>query len=158
MQVNRATPVDPCHRGKLCRVDLPAKILYGAVKPGTNNIVGGHSPDVLKSPRYEMTPGQVNADGKITVTDFKGTIVRKDGNEGFSKTKAMNTIAPPSWSNVDILQAGQATAALPGTILRDVNGVQTTLHTSKVNGVQWIVIKENGVMTSSFPSGGKPFP
>lgn len=98
----------------------------------------------------------VNADGTISVTGFKGTIIQKDGIERLSKAKAQNTIARPSWSNVDVLQAGQTTAATPSTILRDVGGVQTTVHTSTVNGVQWVVIKENRVMTSSFPTGGRP--
>lgn len=143
--------------GPLTEID--SKILFGRAKPGTNNIIGGHSPDVLNSTRYQMDSTRVvNADETISVTGFKGTIVRKDGIEGLSKAKAQHTIAPPSWSNVDVLQAGQKTAAAPGTIIRDIGGVQTTVHTSTINGVQWVVIKDNGVVTSSFPTGGRPFP
>ncbi|MDQ1816067.1 hemagglutinin repeat-containing protein [Massilia sp. CCM 9210] len=143
--------------GPLTEID--SKILFGASKPGTNKIIGGHSPEVLTSPLYEMNPKQVvNPDGTISLTDFKGTILRKDGTVGLSKAKSPNiqTVAPPSWDNVDILLAGQFTANTPGVVLRNINGVETTLHTSVYNGVQWQVLKENGVVTSSFPTGGRP--
>ncbi len=143
--------------GPLTRID--AKILHTAAKPGTNDIIGGHSPDVLNSPRYQMDATRVvNPDGTVSVTGFKGMITRKDGIEGFSKAKFQNTVAPPSWSNADVLKAGQTTSAAPGTLLRDVGGVRTTVHTLTINGVKWVVIKENGTMTSSFPTGGRPFP
>lgn len=139
--------------------ELDSKILFGTAKPGTNNIIGGHSPDVLRSPRYQMDPTRVvNKDGTVSVTGFKGLITRKDGSTGFSKAKSQNTVAPPKWSNADVLNAGKAAAAKPGTIIRDVDGVVTTVHTATVKGVKWVVIKENGVVTSSFPTGGKPFP
>ncbi|MDM5182198.1 polymorphic toxin-type HINT domain-containing protein, partial [Massilia sp. DJPM01] len=143
--------------GPLTQID--SKILFGTAKPGTNNIIGGHSPEVLSSPRYTINPGEVvNADGTISVTGFKGTIVRKDGIEGLSKSKSQNTFAPLSWSNADILSAGQTAAAVPGIIVRDIAGVKTTVHMTTINGVEWAVLKDNGVMTSSFPTGGKGFP
>jgi hypothetical protein len=139
--------------------ELDSKILFGAAKPGTNKIIGGHSPDVLNSPLYEFNPNQiVNPDGTISLTDFKATIVRKDGTIGLLKAKSPNiqTVAPPSWGNVDVLQAGEAASNAPGVVLRNVNGVETTVHTTVVKGVQWQVIKDNGVVTSSFPTGGRP--
>ncbi|WP_062794176.1 LysM peptidoglycan-binding domain-containing protein [Delftia acidovorans] len=150
-------PGDSDFFGPLTQLD--SKILFGAGKPGTNNFVGGHSPDVLSSPNYQMNPySTVNPDGTISVTDFKGTIVRKDGSIGFSKAKSPNiqTIAPETWGNADILEAGKITGKQPGFVLRNTNGVETTVHTSVVNGVQWQVVKENGIITSSFPTGGRP--
>jgi uncharacterized Zn-binding protein involved in type VI secretion len=149
-------PGDPDFIGPLSKIDN--KILFGESKPGTNNIIGGHSPDVLNSPNYTMSHDKtvVNPDGTISVKDFKMMIVRKDGTWGWSKGKSPNThtIAPPNWSNADILRAGQITAKAPGTVLGQSNGVTRVLHTDTINGVEWQVITENGVITSSFPTGG----
>lgn len=149
-------PGDPDFIGPLSKID--SKILFGASKPGTNNIIGGHSPDVLNSPHYQMSHDKtvVNPDGTISVKDFKMMIVRKDGTWGWSKGKSPNThtIAPPSWTNADILRAGHTTAAAPGTLLGQSNGVTRLLHTKVIDGVEWQVITENGVITSSFPTGG----
>lgn len=72
------------------------------------------------------------------------------------QVKPSNTVAPISWTNGDILRAGETTAKTPGAILREEGGVVTTTHTEVVNGVEWQVIKENGRITSSFPTGGNP--
>jgi uncharacterized Zn-binding protein involved in type VI secretion len=150
-------PGSPDFIGPLTQLDN--KILFGTNKPGTNNIIGGHSPDVLTSPNYQMDAIRVvNPDGTVSVTGFKGLITRKDGAVGFSKAKSQNTVAPPSWSNADVLNAGKVAGAKPGVVLRDVGGVKTTVHTATVKGVKWVVIKENGVVTSSFPTGGRPYP
>jgi hypothetical protein len=150
-------PGDPDFIGPLTRMD--SKILFGEGKAGTNNIIGGHSPDVLTSPNYQMnSPRITNPDGTISVKGFKGLITRKDGTTGFSKAKAQHTIAPPSWNNGDVLRAGAIAAARRGTVIRNDGGVKTTVHTATVKGVKWVVIKEDGVVTSSFPTGGKPFP
>ena len=98
----------------------------------------------------------MNPDGTVSLTQFKGEIVRKDGSIGMSKSKPMNTVAPSTWTNGDVLRAGETTANAPGIILRNENGVVTTSHIEIFNGVQWQVLKENGVVTSSFPTGGKP--
>lgn len=142
--------------GPLTKID--SKILFGAAKPGTNEIIGGHSFDIFNSGRHTVVSQAVNADGTISVTGFKGTIVRKDGIEGLSKSKSQNTTAPASWSNSDILDAGRTAAAMPGVLHRDINGVKTTVHMTTIKGVEWVVLKDNGVMTSSFPTGGKGFP
>ena len=99
-----------------------------------------------------------NADGTISVTGVKKLITRKDGSLGWSRNKTPNihTVAPESWTNTKILDAGHQTSSIPGVVLRDSNGVKTTIHTSVVDGVQWQVLKDNGVVTSSFPTGGNP--
>ena len=137
---------------------IESKILFGAKRPGTNEFVGGHSPDVLNSPNYTMTNRTINPDGTVSVKDFKAMIERKDGTIGFSKSKSPNihTIAPPSWSNADVLAAGRKAAQAPGVVLRDSNGVVTTSHVTHFKGVEWQVLKENGKITSSFPTGGRP--
>ncbi|MFZ6743486.1 hypothetical protein ACO0LC_09700 [Undibacterium sp. JH2W] len=143
--------------GPMTKTDF--KILFGEAKPGTNQIIGGHSPDVLKSPLYTMNSNKViNPDDTISVDKFKGPVVRKDGTYALSAGKSPNihTIAPPDWNNVEVLRAGQLTANAPGILLRDVSGVKTTLHTGYYRGVQWQVIKDNGVVTSSFPAGTRP--
>lgn len=150
-------PGDPDFIGPLTRLD--SKILFGEGKKGTNNIIGGHSPDVLTSPNYQMnSPRITNPDGTISVKGFKGVIERKDETIGFSKAKSTHTIAPPNWNNGDVLRAGAITAARRGEILRIEGGVITTKHTATVNGVKWVVLKDDGVVTSSFPTGGKDFP
>ncbi|MEJ7804958.1 MAG: PAAR domain-containing protein [Telluria sp.] len=150
-------PGDPDFIGPLTKLD--SKILFGEGKPGTNNIIGGHSPDVLTSPNYQMnSPRITNPDGTVSVKGFKGQITRKDDTIGLSKSKSQHTIAPPSWNNGDVLRAGAIAAARRGKVIRNQGGVKTTVHTATVNGVKWVVIKENGVVTSSFPTGGKPFP
>ncbi len=143
--------------GPMTKTDF--KVLFGEAKPGTNQIIGGHSPDVLKSPLYTMNSNRVsNPDDTISVTDFKGPVVRKDGTYALSAAKSPNihTVAPPNWNNVEVLKAGQMTANAPGILLRDANGVKTTLHTGYYRGVQWQVIKDDGVVTSSFPAGTRP--
>lgn len=143
--------------GPMTKTDF--KILFGEAKSGTNQIIGGHSPDVLRSPLYTMHPNKViNPDDTISVDKFRGPVVRKDGTYALSAAKSPNihTIAPPDWNNVEVLRAGQMTANAPGILLRDINGVKTTLHTDNYRGVQWQVIKDNGVITSSFPAGTRP--
>lgn len=150
-------PGDADFTGPLTELDQ--KILFGATKPGTNKPIGGHSPDILNSNSFKMDAVRiVNTDGTISVTGVKKIIQRKDGNTGWSASKSPNihTVAPPSWSNAKILDAGHQTAATPGVILRNTDGTKTTIHTKMIDGVEWQVIKDNGIITSSFPTGGKP--
>lgn len=104
-----------------------------------------------------MTVLQKNPDGTIKVEDFKMILERKDGTVGMSAKKGgKHTLAPETWSNDKILWVTDEVAATPGVLMRDVDGVTTTLHTKTVDGVQWQVLKDNGVVTSSFPAGDAP--
>lgn len=46
--------------------------------------------------------------------------------------------------------------ATPVVLMREVDRVKTTLHTKTVDGVQWQVLNDYGVITSSFPAGESP--
>jgi len=98
----------------------------------------------------------LNPDGTTSVTGFKKIIKRKDGTIDWSKAKSPNihTIAPASWDNAKILSAGNQVGNSPGVLLRESNGVKTTVHTAILDGVKWQVVKDNGVITSSYPTGG----
>ncbi|WP_444929145.1 hypothetical protein ACJJIF_15035 [Microbulbifer sp. SSSA002] len=116
---------------------------------------------MLNSSSYKMDAVRIqNPDGTVSVTGFKMILQRKDGNIGWSAQKSPNihTIAPPTWSNAQILDAGRQTAATPGVVLRELNGIKTTSHIKIIDGVEWQVLKDNGVVTSSLPTGGKAIP
>jgi hypothetical protein len=138
--------------------EMQEKILYGTRSPGHNKPIGGHSPKVLNSPNHQMEVIQINPDGTISVKNFKMILTRKDGTVGWSAQKSPNrhTIAPKDWSDEKILRVTDEVAESPGVILRDADGVKVTQHTKVVDGVEWQVIKENGVVTSSYPTGGSP--
>ncbi|EJL95331.1 RHS repeat-associated core domain protein containing protein [Pseudomonas sp. GM24] len=152
-------PPDPYNRpyaGAL-PAQMQDKILFGTRSPNSNKPIGGHSSEVLKSPKHQMTVLQKNPDGTIKVEDFKMILERKDGTVGMSAKKGgKHTLAPETWSNDKILWVTDEVAATPGVLMRDVDGVTTTLHTKTVDGVQWQVLKDNGVVTSSFPAGDAP--
>ncbi|WP_083201911.1 RHS repeat-associated core domain-containing protein [Pseudomonas moraviensis] len=152
-------PPDPYNRpyaGAL-PAQMQDKILFGTRSPNSNKPIGGHSSEVLKSPKHEMTVVQTNADGTIKVQDFKMVLVRKDGTVGMSAKKGgKHTLAPETWSNDKILWVTDEVAATPGVFMREVDGVTTTLHTKTVDGVKWQVLKDDGVITSSFPAGDAP--
>lgn len=44
----------------------------------------------------------------------------------------------------------------PGRVIRNEPEALITEHTKIVDGVEWQVIKENGVVTSSYPTGATP--
>ncbi|AXJ08068.1 hypothetical protein CFN16_09810 [Pseudomonas fluorescens] len=55
-----------------------------------------------------------------------------------------------------MLKVTDEVAAEPGKILRNKSGALVTEHTKIVDGVEWQVIKENGAVTSSYPTGATP--
>ncbi|WP_256578414.1 EndoU domain-containing protein [Pseudomonas sp. R45(2017)] len=133
------------------------KILFGTRSPNSNKPIGGHSSEVLTSPDHQMNVLLTNPDGTIKVEDFKMILERKDGTTGMSAKKGgKHTLAPKTWSNEKILWVTDEVAATPGVFMREVDGITTTLHTKTVDGVQWQVLKDDGVITSSFPAGDSP--
>ncbi|MGL5941712.1 MAG: EndoU domain-containing protein [Waterburya sp.] len=134
------------------------KILLGEQKgttPGTadfRTIRGAHSPKILTDPNYQIISQTPNSDGTI-VAKFKKLISPGPPAE-WSKTKT-STLAPSSWSDSDILRAGDQIAKEPPIISRISD--RATLHRGTVNSVQWEVIKDaSGKVTSSYPTGGNP--
>ncbi|WP_167748739.1 RHS repeat-associated core domain-containing protein [Pseudomonas kribbensis] len=152
-------PPDPYNRPYTGPIpaQMQNKILFGTRSPNSNKPIGGHSSEVLTSPDHQMNVLQTNPDGTIKVEDFKMILERKDGTTGMSAKKGgKHTLAPKTWSNEKILWVTDEVAATPGVFMREVDGVTTTLHTKTVDGVQWQVLKDNGVVTSSFPAGDSP--
>ncbi|MGA9770394.1 MAG: DUF4157 domain-containing protein [Blastocatellia bacterium] len=140
------------------------KILYGEPKatppPGTpptgvaREIRGAHSPQILSDPDFNILSKTTNADGTIEVRFNK--LLSKGPPPVYSKTKSSSTLAPLSWSDNVILEAGDKVAkSSPVRVAPDGR----TLHLQKVDGIEWCVIKDNsGTITSSFPTGGNPVP
>ncbi len=133
---------------------LDNKILYGEQKgltPGTadyRTIRGGHSPRILGDPNFTISSQTVNADGTIEVKFQK--LVDPGPPPVWSKSRT-STLAPPTWSDEDILVAGDQVASTPAVQIRSDG---TTFHLDTVNGVQWEVIKDSsGNVVSSFPVG-----
>jgi len=67
-----------------------------------------------------------------------------------------HTFSPKSWNDVKILKATDEVALEPGKIIRNEPGALITEHTKVVDGAEWQVIKENGTVTSSYPTGATP--
>ncbi|MBV4477881.1 RHS domain-containing protein [Pseudomonas sp. COW3] len=155
-KVNEGNPDAP-YTGPIPKA-MQDKILYGTRSPGHNKPVGGHSPQVMNSPNYQFDVVSTNKDGTTSVRNFKMILERKDGTTGWSAAKSPNrhTIAPKDWSDSKILRVTDEVGAEPGKILRNENGVLVTEHTKIIDGVEWQVIKENDVITSSYPTGGTP--
>ena len=137
---------------------IDKKILVGeqvGTKAGTadfRTIRGGHSPSILSDPQFTIISRASNADG-TTVVKFQKQVAPGPP-PILSKTKT-STLAPSSWSDNDILRAGDEVAKEPPVLTRATDGA--TLHRKIVNGVQWEVIKDStGKVTSSYPTGGVP--
>jgi hypothetical protein len=127
----------------------PGTVPSGAAR----EIRGAHSPSILTDPNFRIKSQSVNADGTIEAEFDK--LLHPGPPPVFSKKKT-STLAPPSWTDADMLRAGDAVGALPPiqTRIRD----RATLHKGTVNGVEWVVVKDaSGKVTASFPTGGKPF-
>ncbi|MEH2064826.1 MAG: DUF4157 domain-containing protein [Nostoc sp.] len=141
---------------------IDSKILVGEQKgttPGTadfRTIRGAHSPSILSDPNFRIidpAPPAIpvpNADGTVQVKFQK--LVSPGPPEVWSRTKS-STLAPSSWSDSDILRAGDQVAKTPPVLTRARDGA--TLHQGIINGAQWEVIKDaSGNVTSSYPTGG----
>jgi hypothetical protein len=135
------------------QVKIDAKILRGEINPG-GRLIGGHSPEILTSPDFQVigTP-TTNANGTI-VAKFK-KILSPGPPPVLSPTK-QSTLAPRGWTDADILSAGEQVSNTPAVETRISD--HATLHTGSVRGVDWVVIKDgSGRVISSFPTGGSPF-
>jgi hypothetical protein len=130
------------------------KILTGELN-AKGKIIGAHSPRILSHPDFRISPPgpTVNADGTLQVKFRK---VLNPGPPPVLAPEKGSTLAPRSWSDADILKAGDDIAKTPAVQRRAHDGA--TLHEGTVNGVDWVVIKDAaGNVTSSFPTGGNPF-
>jgi len=130
------------------------KILYAEKAQPTNlRIIGGHSPRILRDPRFRIISQTVNTDGTIEARLQK--ILAAGPPPVLSRPKE-STLAPASFSDRKILEIGDAIARRPVVQTRVGDGA--TLHRGVVDGVEWVVIKNAaGEVTASFPTGGRPF-
>jgi hypothetical protein len=146
---------------------LDSKILRGEPRtptpPGVapmglqREIRGVHSASVLTDPNFQITSIVNNADGTVTA-ELKKLLYTdpSTGAQTWSKPKR-STLAPATWTERDILAAGDRIAATPAALGPRTWGAAdgATMHHGMVNGVQWVVIKDAaGRVTSSFPTGG----
>jgi len=135
---------------------IDRKILKGEQvgnTPGTadfRTIRGAHSPSIRNDPSFVITSDVRNADGTSVV---KFTKKVADGPPEVRSKPKTSTLTPDSWSDGDILVAGDTVAATPALATRARDG--TTLHKDVVEGVEWEVLKDSsGTVTSSYPTGG----
>jgi len=137
--------------------DFDNKILYGRQKDSSKltgdgrTIIGAHSPRILAHPTFQILSQSLNADGTNGVECRK--LLSQGPTPVWSRNKT-STLAPPSWSNNDIFHAGEEAAKTDPVFVRARDGA--TLHRTSINGVQWEVIMQGTVMTSSYPTGGVP--
>lgn len=127
---------------------MQGKIIDGQEKPGEKNKVrGGHSAKILKDKKkYNPQESVRNDDGTASVK-FK----MKLENGEWSDLKT-STVAPENWDDGAILAATIEVGKETPTYKREDG---STLHTKKVNGVQWDVIKDSsGNVRASYPTGG----
>ena len=117
--------------------------------PGKRDMVGGHSPGILKNPSYEVEIISRNSDGTITVKWIKN--ITPDA-RGVSNVK-YSTLAPEVWSDAKIMGAVKQVGS-SNPIESNIRG---SSHVGTVDGVQWQIIKDpSGNVTSAFPTGGRP--
>jgi hypothetical protein len=129
---------------------MEAKVTSAEPKPGSpGKIRGGHSAKILTDTTNYATTSVpiVNDDGTQQV------LFRKKLPDGSWSDPKFSTLAPANWNDDAIMGAtievGKEAAKY--TRVKD----NATLHTKKVNGVQWDVIKDNkGNVTMSCPTGG----
>lgn len=132
------------------------KILYGERVPNpdspgglSNRVIGGHSPRITNLSGYTAEVIARNPDG-TTVVKFK-----KQFSDGSWSKMKKSTLAPDSWSDSKIIQTTHKVADSPAVMTRASDGA--TLHRMSVDGIQWEVVRGgDGVITSSYPTGGTP--
>jgi regulator of protease activity HflC (stomatin/prohibitin superfamily) len=143
---------------------LDDKVLYGRTKEPVpagatatgkdqRTLVGGHSPQVANHPDYQFNNAVQNPDGtsqgELTANLGNGVTSKKKGTAGNP-----HTLAPKTWSDGDVLKAGDQTANSSAVATRARDGA--TLHQETINGVKWEVVKDRaGNVTSSYPTGGR---
>jgi phage-related protein len=142
---------------------IDSKILYAersfpseplASKEG-KKIRGGHSPRILTDPDHYQIERQIaNADGTIYV---KFRMLLSPGPPQIWSKPSFSTVPPPSWTDLDILRAGDRVAKTPPVFVPGPNLNNQTAHRSIINGIEWEVIKDSsGNIVASWPTGGRP--
>lgn len=132
------------------------KILYGERvlnpnSPGgiSNKLIGAHSPKIKSRSDFNVEILSNNPDGTTTVRLIKQF---PDGN--ISKRKK-STLAPDTWSDDKIIDATNQVARTDLIAIRLQD--RATLHQQRIDGVDWVVIKDAlGNVISSYPTGGQP--
>ena len=146
---------------------LREKVLQGEPRPGKpREVRGAHSPTILENPKeYQVISNEPNPNGTLSVK-FKKWVVTPEAPAGaWSKPKS-STLAPPSWSEADIDFATRVTVARGKHIKTEVREGKTVtfLRAQVVQGedeipangskpIEWEVIVEENVITSSYPTG-----
>lgn len=123
--------------------------------------------DLLASAQALMDgAGLVDPTGTATAAANLGAAITAfEANRPVLSTKKISTLAPPGWSDDDILRAGDATAQVPATLIRHrasgnapASGQRVeTKHQRVIQGIAWVVMKDDVLFTTPPPTltGGK---
>jgi len=165
---------------RLSNFFIQDKVIYGRQKEiptvagaaptgDEREVVGGHSAKILSDPRYEFVDNAnnvitdpakniaPNTDGTYTVKfrkniGFTNPDVTKPNFQGRKNKGKPSTLAPMSWTDGDILNAGENVAQFGVT---DASSGQTFKY-GNYKGVNWAVVLEDGALTASYPVGPTP--
>ena len=141
-------PVAPAVVPKL-PADMAGKVLYGT-KNAKGKLIGAHSPEVLNRPDFKVKIEKVNPDGTMDA------ILQKQWPDGTWSAPKRSTLAPAGWSDTKIVEVTERIASSKPVGVPRVPGGET-LHSSTVEGVAWVVIKDQaGAVTASYPSPSLP--
>ncbi len=111
--------------------DFDNKILYGRrADPGSDRIIGAHSPRIVKNPDYQILSLKHNVDGTIKVQLKK--LLSSGPPPVWSRPKN-STLAPSGWSDNQIFWAGEMVAKTPPVFVSTANGI--AYHRDTIDGV-----------------------
>jgi hypothetical protein len=149
------------YQGQDLDPDFLSKVLAGEVGRVQTNLrtgkqsvrfIGGHSPAILRDPRYRVTQLLKNADGTMSVK-FQARVGLPTGETVWSNIKS-STLAPEGWSDERISQAIASTRSAEVVY---VSRAGDSYRTALVDGVEWELISgADGRVRAAFPTGGRP--
>jgi len=111
--------------------DFDNKLLYGRrADPGSDRIIGAHSPRIVKNPDYQILSRKHNVDGTIKVQLKK--LLSSGPPSVWSRTKN-STLAPHLWRENQIFWAGEMVAKTAPVFVSTANGI--AYHRDTIDGV-----------------------
>ena len=128
---------------------MTEKILLGA-KSDKGKLIGAHSREILTRPEFNVKVLKTNLDGTVEV------MVKKQWPDGTWSPAKPSTLPPAGWTDTKVIEVTERLAAAkPVGLPRPPKG--DTLHSSTVDGVLWVVIKEGGKdVAASYPAQKPP--
>lgn len=125
--------------------EMVEKILRGVPKARGKEIIGVHSPNVLKDDSFFVDEVSKNLDGTISC------FVQKKLSDGNISKRKRTKLFPEHWSDEKIINAGRIVAGSQPIAKRSVD--EAFLHRVIIDGVEVIALREGSKITSVFPTG-----